>query len=293
MELRIINPSEETGFLSEIQWNYEEVKAWVASRVEEYKNIAYTEDAVKDMKQDRAELNKAKTAIENERKRIKKLCLEPYERFERQVKEVTGLIDEPIGLIDGQLKEIEEKRRQQKQKDIEELFETIGFQDFIVLERIMDPKWLNATVSLGKIEEQMKNILFKVGTEVATISSLPEFSFEALEIYKKTLDLNQAIAEGQRLAEIQKKKQQYEEEQKRIAAEKARQDAEQKMAVQPVVEPTAVENVPVVEENVETEEKTTQADLVQMDFRVWATREQLLGLREYLIGHQIKFGKVE
>lgn len=293
MELRIINPSEETGFLSEIQWNYEEVKAWVASRVEEYKNIAYTEDAVKDMKQDRAELNKAKTAIENERKRIKKLCMEPYERFERQVKEVTGLIDEPIGLIDGQLKEIEEKRRQQKQKDIEELFETIGFQDFIVLERIMDPKWLNATVSLGKIEEQMKNILFKVGTEVATISSLPEFSFEALEIYKKTLDLNQAIAEGQRLAEIQKKKQQYEEEQKRIAAEKARQEAEQKMAVKHVVGTMAVENVPVVEENVETEEKTTQADLIQMDFRVWATREQLLGLREYLIGHQIKFGKVE
>lgn len=293
MELRIINPSEESGFLSEIQWNYEEVKAWVASRVEEYKNIAYTEDAVKDMKQDRAELNKAKTAIENERKRIKKLCMEPYEHFERQVKEVTGLIDEPIGLIDGQLKEIEEKRKQQKQKDIEELFKTIGFQDFIVLERIMDPKWLNATVSLGKIEEQMKNILFKVGTEVATISSLPEFSFEALEIYKKTLDLNQAIAEGQRLAEIQKKKQQYDEEQKRIAAEKARQEAEQKMAVKHVVGTMAVENVPVVEENVETEEKTTQADLIQMDFRVWATREQLLGLREYLIGHQIKFGKVE
>lgn len=293
MELRIINPSEESGFLSEIQWNYEEVKAWVASRVEEYKNIAYTEDAVKDMKQDRAELNKAKTAIENERKRIKKLCMEPYEHFERQVKEVTGLIDEPIGLIDGQLKEIEEKRKQQKQKDIEELFKTIGFQDFIVLERIMDPKWLNATVSLGKIEEQMKNILFKVGTEVATISSLPEFSFEALEIYKKTLDLNQAIAEGQRLAEIQKKKQQYDEEQKRIAAEKARQEAEQKMAVKHVVGTMAVDNVPVVEGNVETEEKTTQADLIQMDFRVWATREQLLGLREYLIGHQIKFGKVE
>lgn len=293
MELRIINPSEESGFLSEIQWNYEEVKAWVASRVEEYKNIAYTEDAAKDMKQDRAELNKAKTAIENERKRIKKLCMEPYERFERQVKEVTGLIDEPIGLIDGQLKEIEEKRKQQKQKDIEELFKTIGFQDFIVLERIMDPKWLNATVSLGKIEEQMKNILFKVGTEVATISSLPEFSFEALEIYKKTLDLNQAIAEGQRLAEIQKKKQQYEEDQKRIAAEKARQDAEQKMAVQPAVETPVADSVPVVEENAEAEAETAQADLIQMDFRVWATRKQLLGLREYLIGHQIKFGKVE
>lgn len=291
MELRIINPPEEKGFLSEIQWNYEEVKEWVASRVQEYKNIAYTEDAVKDMKQDRAELNKAKTAIENERKRIKKLCMEPYERFERQVKEVTGLIDEPIGLIDGQLKEIEEKRKQQKQKDIEELFGAIGFHDFITLDKIMDPKWLNATVSLGKIEEQMRNIMFKVGTEVATINSLPEFSFEALEIYKKTLDLNQAIAEGKRLAEIQKKKQQCEEEQKRIAAEKARQ--EEKAAVQPAANASVTESVPVVGENIETKEETVQEDLFQMDFRVWATREQLLGLREYLIGHQIKFGKVE
>lgn len=38
MELRITNP-EENGFLKEIQWNQEEVKSWVAARVQDYKTM--------------------------------------------------------------------------------------------------------------------------------------------------------------------------------------------------------------------------------------------------------------
>lgn len=291
MELRITNP-EENGFLKEIQWNQEEVKSWVAARVQDYKTIAYTADQAKDMKRDRADLNKLKAAFEDERKRLKKVCMEPYNRFEQQVKEITALIDEPIQLIDSQLSEIEERRKQLKQKEIEELFETIGFQDFITLERIMDPKWLNATVSLNKIEEQMKNLLFRVGTEVSTINSLPKFSFEALENYKKTLDLNMAIAEGQRLADIQKRKQQYEEEQKRIAEEKARQETEKLTAKQQEGDETVKEATPV-NETVIVREEPVAADLIQLDFRVFGTREQIMALRNYMIENQIKFGKVE
>ena len=291
MELRITNP-EENGFLKEIQWNQGEVKSWVAARVRDYKTIAYTADQAKDMKRDRADLNKLKAAFEDERKRLKKVCMEPYNRFEQQVKEITALIDEPIQLIDSQLSEIEERRKQLKQKEIEDLFGTIGFQDFITLERIMDPKWLNATVSLNKIEEQMKNLLFRVGTEVSTINSLPEFSFEALENYKKTLDLNMAIAEGQRLADIQKRKQQYEEEQKRIAEERARQEAEKLTAKQHENDATVTEATPV-NETVIVREDPVATDLIQLDFRVFGTREQIMALRNYMIENQIKFGKVE
>ena len=287
MELKIISPGE-NGFLKEIQWNQEEVKAWVAARVQDYKNIAYTEDQVKDMKKDRADLNKLRTAFESERKRLKKVCMEPYNLFEQQVKEVVALIDEPIQLIDSQLYELEERRKQQKKKDIEALFYTIGFQTFVTLDNIFDQKWLNASVSLGKIEEQMKNIMYKIGTDVATIGNLPEFSFEAMEVYKKTLDLNKAILEGQRLAEIQKRKQQYEEEQKRIAEEKARQEEQEKSVLAEVVEETAP-----VEEKVDASPEPVRPDLVRMDFRVWCTKEQLMDLREYLIAHQIKFGRVE
>ena len=306
MELRITNP-EENGFLKEIQWNQEEVKSWVAARVQDYKTIAYTADQAKDMKRDRADLNKLKAAFEDERKRLKKACMEPYNRFEQQVKEITALIDEPIQLIDSQLSEIEERRKQLKQKEIEDLFGTIGFQDFITLERIMDPKWLNATVSLNKIEEQMKNLLFRVGTEVSTINSLPEFSFEALENYKKTLDLNMAIAEegmtndyganiaiaeGQRLADIQKRKQQHEEEQKRIAEERARQETEKLTAKQHENDVTVTEATPV-NETVIVREDPVATDLIQLDFRVFGTREQIMALRNYMIENQIKFGKVE
>ena len=287
MELKIISPGE-NGFLKEIQWNQEEVKAWVAARVQDYKNIAYTEDQVKDMKKDRADLNKLRTAFESERKRLKKVCMEPYNLFEQQVKEVVALIDEPIQLIDSQLYELEERRKQQKKKDIEALFDTIGFQTFVTLDNIFDQKWLNASVSLGKIEEQMKSIMYKIGTDVATIGNLPEFSFEAMEVYKKTLDLNKAILEGQRLAEIQKRKQQYEEEQKRIAEEKARQEEQEKSVLAEVVEETAP-----VEEKVDASPEPVRPDLVRMDFRVWCTKEQLMDLREYLIVHQIKFGRVE
>lgn len=287
MELKIISPGE-NGFLKEIQWNQEEVKAWVAARVQDYKNIAYTEDQVKDMKKDRADLNKLRTAFESERKRLKKVCMEPYNLFEQQAKEVVALIDEPIQLIDSQLYELEERRKQQKKKDIEVLFDTIGFQTFVTLDNIFDQKWLNASVSLGKIEEQMKSIMYKIGTDVATIGNLPEFSFEAMEVYKKTLDLNKAILEGQRLAEIQKRKQQYEEEQKRIAEEKARQEEQEQSVLAEVVEETAP-----VEEKVDASPEPVRPDLVQMDFRVWCTKEQLMDLREYLIAHQIKFGRVE
>ena len=212
MELKILSP-QEGGFIREIQWNNMELKAEIEEKMQEYKSLVFTEDTIKEAKADRAKLNKLRAAFEDERKRIKKLCMAPYDAFEKQVKELIALIDEPIRLIDGQIKEVEEKRRNDKRREIEELFPSIGFQPFVTLDMVWDDKWLNATVSMAKIEEQMKSQLYKIGNEVHTIRELPEFSFEAMETYKKTLDLAKAIQEGQRLSEIQKRKALYEEEQ--------------------------------------------------------------------------------
>lgn len=191
MELRITNP-QESWLTEQILWNNEELKAAIAEKVKDYKTIAYTEDSLKDMKADRADLNKLKKAFEDERKRVKKICMEPYTKFEQQVKEITALIDEPIGLIDSQIREIDERRKAAKREEIEELFASIGFQSFVKLDMIWDEKWLNATVTLPKIEEQMKSRMYQIGTDVVTISKLPEFKFEAMEVYRKTLDMNQA-----------------------------------------------------------------------------------------------------
>lgn len=292
MELRITNP-QESWLTEQILWNNEELKAAIAEKVKDYKTIAYTEDSLKDMKADRADLNKLKKAFEDERKRVKKICMEPYTKFEQQVKEITALIDEPIGLIDSQIREIDERRKAAKREEIEELFASIGFQSFVKLDMIWDEKWLNATVTLPKIEEQMKSRMYQIGTDVVTISKLPEFKFEAMEVYRKTLDMNQAIQEGQRLADIQKRK--LEAERKaREAEEAAKQQtaAEQKEELAEEKE-TASASVPEAPAEETASIPEEEEPVFQLDFRVWGTRERIMALREYMLKNQIRFGKVE
>lgn len=289
MELKILSP-QEGGFVKEIRWNNEELKAEIAEKMQEYKSLAFTEETIKEAKADRAKLNKLRTAFEDERKRIKKLCMAPYDEFERQVKELIALIDEPIQLIDSQIKEVEQKRREEKRQKIEELFACIGFQTFVTLDKIWDDKWLNASVTLGKIEEQMKSRMYQIGNDVLTIQNLPEFSFEAMEVYKKTLDLTMAIREGQRLSEIQKRKVAYEEEQRRKAAEAQNRT----QAIRAETPPAQLEKGRAEElERAAQQEERQEAQVFKMDFRVWGTKDQLMGLRQYLIDNKIKFGKVE
>lgn len=291
MELRIMNP-QENWLTEQILWNNEELKAAIAEKVKDYKTIAYTEDSLADMKKDRAGLNKLKNAFEDERKRVKKICMEPYEKFEQQVREITVLIDEPIKLIDSQVKEIDERRKVAKKEEIKVLFASIGFQTFVSLDMIWDEKWLNATVTLSKIEEQMKSRMYQIGSDVLTINNLPEFSFEAMEVYKSTLDVNRAIQEGQRLAGIQKRKLEAERIKKEQEIRKEKETAEQEEAV--TQSTTSVPTYETAQETVEEVLETQKEEpVLQLDFRVWGTKEQLMALRNYMKENHLKFGKVE
>lgn len=291
MELRIMNP-QENWLTEQILWNNEELKAAIAEKVKDYKTIAYTEDSLADMKKDRAGLNKLKNAFEDERKRVKKICMEPYEKFEQQVREITVLVDEPIKLIDSQAKEIDERRKVAKKEEIKVLFASIGFQTFVSLDMIWDEKWLNATVTLSKIEEQMKSRMYQIGSDVLTINNLPEFSFEAMEVYKSTLDVNRAIQEGQRLAGIQKRKLEAERIKKEQEIRKEKETAEQEEAV--TQSTTSVPTYEAAQETVEEVLETQKEEpVLQLDFRVWGTKEQLMALRNYMKENHLKFGKVE
>ena len=292
LELKILSPQED-GFVREIEWNHEEIKTGIAAMMEDYRGLVFTENSIKEAKQDRANLNKLKAAFEDERKRVKKLCMEPYNRFEKQLKEVTVLIDEPAKLIDAQIKEVEQMKREEKRKEVQELFKTIGFQNFVTVEMIWDEKWLNASVPLSKVESQMKDIMYRIGEEVGTINHLQEFSFEALEVYKKTLDLTQAIRKGQELADIKKRKEEAriareKAEEERKAAELAAQNAEP-VAAADAAEVTTAEDT-VSEAPAATVEKE---NLMCLDFRVWGTKEQLMALRDYMKENHLRFGKVE
>ena len=291
LELKIFSP-QENGFVPEIKWNNEELKAAIADKMKEYKGLVFTEETISEGKKDRANLNKLRGAIDDERKRAKKLCMEPCNRFEKEVKEVLALVDEQISAIDIQIKEVEQIKREEKRKAVQELFESIGFQKFVTLEMIWDEKWLNASVALSKVENQMKETMYRIGEEVGTISRLPEFSFEAMEVYKKTLDLTQAIKKGQELADIQKRK---EEALARQKAEEERRKAEEvdtgKESENPEEAADTHDAPKKAEENDYT--RVVSEPVMRIDFRVWGTKEQILALRDYMKQNNLKFGKVE
>lgn len=291
LELKIFSP-QENGFVPEIKWNNEELKAAIAEKMKEYKGLVFTEETISEGKKDRANLNKLRGAIDDERKRVKKLCMEPCNRFEKEVKEVLALVDEQISAIDVQIKEVEQIKREEKRKAVQELFESIGFQKFVTLEMIWDEKWLNASVALSKVENQMKETMYRIGEEVGTISRLPEFSFEAMEVYKKTLDLTQAIKKGQELADIQKRK---EEALARQKAEEERRKAEEAATGKESENPEEAADTHDAPKKAEENDYTrvVSEPVMRIDFRVWGTKEQILALRDYMKQNNLKFGKVE
>lgn len=287
MELRV----EPVTFPEVIQFNYEELKAEITSKVEMYKNLVYTgSDQIKDAKADRAALNKLIKAMSDERIRIKKDCLKPYDEFERKIRELTDIVNEPVQLIDKQIKEYEQTLKEEKRKEIEALFETIGFQAFVKLEIIWDEKWLNASVSMKSIEEKMRTRLNEISTAVFTLNKLPEFGFEALELYKETLDLPKAIEKAQHMSEIAKKKAQYE------AEEKARREAEEARAKQIAQEQASQQLEQPAEQMVMDlvpQEAPAQQELEPskegIRFAALLTTEDALALKEFFQSRNIEF----
>lgn len=273
MELRV----EPVTFPEVIQFNYEELKAEITSKVEMYKNLVYTgSDQIKDAKADRAALNKLIKAMSDERIRIKKDCLKPYEEFERKIKELTDIVNEPVQLIDKQIKEYEQTLKEEKRKEIEALFETIGFQAFVKLEMIWDEKWLNASVSMKSIEEKMRDRMYQISTDIMTLNRLSEYAFEAVAVYKETLDMNRSIAEAQRMSDIAKQKAEAESRKKQEEERRAKEVEEKKVYETPVIIP---EPVP---EHIEPQK-------MEVRFAALLTTEDALALKEFFQSRNIEF----
>lgn len=133
-------------------------------------------------------------------------------------------MDEPIAVIDSQLKEFENERINKKQQWIEEHFNSIERPDWLKLEQIEDKKWLNATVSENSIQAEILNIILKVKSDIDSLQNLPNFAFESIECYKSTLDVSKALNEAHRLSEIAKRK--AEAEQKALELKKQREEQE-------------------------------------------------------------------
>lgn len=303
MELRV----EEVKLPQEIKFNYDQLKKELSEKVEVYSNLVYTDDQIKSAKADRADLNRLKKALNDERIRREKEYMQPFNDFKAQINEIIGIIDKPVALIDKQIKEFEEQKKQEKKKKIEEYFRSYPHRDWLNVSRIWDEKWLNASVSMKSIQEQIGEKVSAVENDLTTLSDLPEFAFEAIETYKTTLDLNKSIAEGHRLSEIQKRKAEQERikaEQERVKAEQERMRKEQEeqkeqkeqrrlnqMAAQTVAD-MLPNNCALVGNDQKVVEPTPKEIPTYVCFKALLTVAQALELKEFFDSRNIEFSRV-
>lgn len=220
MEIRVesIQLPERIGF------NYEELKQELEAKVSMYETIVYTDDQIQEAKKDKANLNKLKKALNDERIRREKEYMQPFNDFKAKVNEIISIIDKPVAVIDKQVKEYEEKQKQDKRNKISEIYTNLCVETGlgVGLEQIWNDKWLNASVSLKSIQEEMTARFEQIAMDIKIINDLPEYSFEAKEMYERTLDVRSALAEANRLAEMAKRK----AEQERLAEERRKAEME-------------------------------------------------------------------
>lgn len=202
--------------------NFDELLAEFTEQAHVYEVMIFGEDQYADCKNVRANLNRVLKAINEERISRKKEFMKNFNRFEDQAKQLAGVIEKALENVDKQAKAFEENRKKEKLEAIENHYDNdVTHPAWLQRSDIFNTKWLNASVSMETVKKEIQEKVSKIETEIGIISDLPEYSFEALDYYKRTLDLGGAIAETKRLADLAKRKT-AEEEAKKILADKVR-----------------------------------------------------------------------
>lgn len=240
--------------------NTEELKEQLSAKMAEYENAIFTEESKAIAKAELAGLRKLREAVENRRKEIKVQCMIPYNEFEKEVKELTAIIDKPIQLIDGQLKEMEAERVRKKKEAIEALYQEVVAEaaDYLPLNDIYDNKWENAGTSMKKIREAMEELVVKTVSEISIIkNNVSDARDEALRIYKDTRNLAKALEHINV----------YEENKKKVLElENAKKEQEEARKREEEITRIRTEERAHVEELKQVQEKTVpQDDFVQLD----------------------------
>lgn len=260
-----------TALPKEIGFNFEELKAKLSERLEYYNGLVVTETTIKEGKAERAKLSKLREAVEAKRKEVKRECMAPYTDFERKVKELVAIIDAPIAAIDGQIKAFDDLRREEKRADIQRAYEAIvpGEQrDIIPLERVFDPKWLNATVKMKAVEEALTEIVRRTEGDLLALDAVePEFSVAVRAHYAETLDIGAALRYKQALRD-------------------AEEAAKRRATTPPPVRASATINIPTAEPAYPREKMY----LLRLEFHL--TQPQATALKQFLVENGIDYEKI-
>lgn len=257
-----------------IENNGEEVKAWLSDVMQKYDGLIVTLESIKSAKDDKAKLNKLRTALEERRKEVKRDYLAPYMKFEEKYKEILALIDKPISAIDSQIKALDEQEQDLKYAHLQVCFEdyisAMNVPIDVNFDRILNPKWKNKTMKADTLEKEIRDTLCRIRNDVKELQDYyaesPHFT-AIMDCYKQSYDKSCALAYAAAL----------------IQQEQRRQEA-QRAAQAPVPTPP-----PVYEPTPEPPAQPQNEPKITGVFRVTGTKQQIIALRDFMRANHIEF----
>ena len=194
-DLATINPNK-------IDCNFEEAKAWLVEALAPYRGLVVTDNDIRGAKDIRANINRVKTAINDQKKTVKKMWSAPLEEFEANCKELISICDEAAGNIDVQIKDYENRKKEEKIARIKSVLDIEGsdISDYLSWDRIYNPRWGNSTYKLEDAMDEVREEIGNTRRDLDTIINMePEFLPAVLDEYARTHDLRAAVAKEKAL----------------------------------------------------------------------------------------------
>ncbi len=258
--------------------NYEPLKEWALEQVSAYKGLIVEEDGIASAKTDCAKLRKIAKSASDYRISIKKDHEAKIAKTLEELKEITDIFNGAAAEIDAQVKEFDEKRKEEKQIAIGNIYkESIGdMAQFLPLLKIFNEKWLNKGYSLESIKKEIKAQVESARDGIETIRLLgTKYESQMISAFMQSYNMNDALKKKAELEQIE-----AEMERRRKAQEEAErnkeEDAEQK-------EPKSAEEVLQVEEEPK----------YRLAFEVCGTHEHLTALVDYLRASGLEYKRLQ
>lgn len=253
--------------------NMSEVKEYALETKKYYENLVFTDEQIKEAKDERANINKAVKKVADYRKDIVDKFNKPLEEFIRNAKETESILKEASNSIDVQVKKYEEEEKQKKKDECEELFNNLvgDLSELITFEKVFDNRWLNKTTKMSEVEQDIKNVIEKVNTGLQAIKELnSEFETELINTFLQDYDLSKAIMKNTQL-KAQKEKLAKTE----VAKEETKQEVIKEMINKPIAD---------VED---------ERDIIKTyTLKITANYTKMMALRKFMEINDIQFEKV-
>ena len=241
---------------AEIHSNYDTVKAQLIEALQKYDGLVVTDENFKEMKKTRAEINSGIEVIKEVGTDVKRKLLAPFAPFDAKVKELVSLATEKRDALDGQIKEIEVKRRAEKEEELKRHVQTALAarewpSDAFLKNAFFDGlvpahrEWMNATFSLAKGKAEIESIVERCHEALAQVERIYASDTEVVRTKAGMALIDTGFDVGRTCERINA----FKEEEARLAEarrrdEEARRAREAAAAVPPPQEPPAATPVP-------------------------------------------------